>query len=67
MIDSWRDALVDGAYLITAVCFILGLRFLGNPTTARKGNQLGALGMAIFGVSRPICTDNSSRVTVKPC
>jgi NAD(P) transhydrogenase subunit beta len=47
MIDNWREALVDIAYLVTAVCFILGLRFLGNPTTARKGNQLAALGMAI--------------------
>jgi NAD(P) transhydrogenase subunit beta len=47
MIDSWRDALVDGAYIVTAICFILGLRLLGNPSTARKGNQLAALGMAI--------------------
>ena len=57
MIDSWRDALVDGAYLITAVCFILGLRFLGNPTTARKGNQLGALGMAIAVVATLFSSD----------
>ena len=57
MIDSWRDALVDGAYLITAVCFILGLRLLGNPTTARKGNQLGALGMAIAVVATLFSSD----------
>jgi NAD(P) transhydrogenase subunit beta len=57
MIDSWRDALVDGAYLVTAVCFILGLRFLGNPTTARKGNQLGALGMAIAVVATLFSSD----------
>ncbi|HET9659235.1 MAG TPA: NAD(P)(+) transhydrogenase (Re/Si-specific) subunit beta [Thermomicrobiales bacterium] len=57
MIDNWRDALVDGAYLITAVCFILGLRFLGNPTTARKGNQLGALGMAIAVIATLFSSD----------
>jgi NAD(P) transhydrogenase subunit beta len=57
MIDSWRDALVDGAYLITAVCFILGLRFLGNPSTARKGNQLGALGMAIAVIATLFSSD----------
>ena len=51
MIDNWREALVDVAYLITAVCFILGLRFLGNPNTARKGNQLAALGMGIAVVA----------------
>lgn len=57
MIDNWRDALVDGAYLVTAVCFILGLRFLGNPNSARKGNQLAALGMAIAVVATLFSSD----------
>jgi proton-translocating NAD(P)+ transhydrogenase subunit beta len=47
MIDNWRDAIVDLAYLVTAVCFIVGLKFLGNPARARKGNQVAAVGMAI--------------------
>jgi NAD(P) transhydrogenase subunit beta len=34
-------------YLITIVTFILALRFLSNPATARRGNQIGALGMLI--------------------
>ena len=34
-------------YLITIVTFILALRFLSNPATARRGNQIGALGMLV--------------------
>lgn len=38
-------------YLIGSVTFILGLKFLGNPATARKGNLMAAFGMiiSIFG------------------
>ena len=34
-------------YLITIVTFILALRFLSNPAHARRGNQIGALGMLL--------------------
>jgi proton-translocating NAD(P)+ transhydrogenase subunit beta len=34
-------------YLITIVTFILALRFLSNPATARRGNQIGAAGMVL--------------------
>jgi NAD(P) transhydrogenase subunit beta len=34
-------------YLITIVTFILALRFLSNPATARRGNWIGAIGMLI--------------------
>ena len=38
-------------YLIASVTFILGLKMLSNPVTARKGNLIAAFGMtvAIFG------------------
>ncbi len=38
-------------YLIASVTFILGLKLLGKPQTARKGNLIAAFGMslAIFG------------------
>lgn len=38
-------------YLLASVSFIAGLKFLGNPATARKGNIYAAIGMtiAIFG------------------
>src|SRR2546423_15408351 len=37
----------DLAYLATIVAFIVALRFLSHPATARRGNQIGAVGMLI--------------------
>jgi NAD(P) transhydrogenase subunit beta len=34
-------------YLVTIVTFVLALRFLSNPATARRGNQIGAVGMLV--------------------
>ena len=34
-------------YLVAAVCFVLALRGLSSPTTARQGNLIGIAGMAI--------------------
>lgn len=38
-------------YLIASITFILGLKMLSNPSSARKGNTIAAIGMAlaIFG------------------
>ena len=38
---------VNLLYLITIVCFVLALRFLSSPATARRGNWIGAVGMAV--------------------
>ncbi len=35
------------AYLVASVCFILGLKRLGSPATARAGNRLSGVGMLI--------------------
>src|SRR3954469_21466423 len=37
----------DFAYLATIIAFILALRFLSSPATARRGNWIGAIGMLI--------------------
>ena len=34
-------------YLIPIASFILALRFLSNPAHARRGNQIGAVGMLV--------------------
>ena len=47
MIDNWHDAIVDLAYLVSAVTFIFGLKFLSTPVRARRGNQLATVGMII--------------------
>jgi NAD(P) transhydrogenase subunit beta len=41
---------VQVAYLVAAVCFILALRGLSSPRTARRGNQIGAIGALIASV-----------------
>lgn len=35
------------SYLIASIAFIIGLKFLGHPETARKGNIIAAIGMFI--------------------
>jgi H+-translocating NAD(P) transhydrogenase subunit beta len=46
-----RVVLINVAYLIAAVCFIVGLKMLSSPATARRGNQIAALGMAVAVVA----------------
>jgi len=38
-------------YIISAICFIIGLKGLSNPKTARRGNLFSAVGMGIAIVS----------------
>ncbi|MBT3771269.1 MAG: NAD(P)(+) transhydrogenase (Re/Si-specific) subunit beta [Euryarchaeota archaeon] len=44
MIDA---AYIDIGYLFSAALFILGLKKLGHPRTAPKGNQYGMMGMGL--------------------
>ena len=41
------DVVAEYLYLTSAVLFIIGLKRLGSPATARAGNRLAALAMAI--------------------
>ena len=47
MSESVRLALINIAYLIAAVMFIVGLKGLTHPRTAVRGNITGALGMLL--------------------
>ena len=42
-----NQSLTSFAYLVAAVLFILALRGLSHPTTSRRGNKMGIIGMAI--------------------
>ncbi len=46
-----KTNLIDLTYLIAAVLFILGLKRLLSPATARGGNQLASLGMLVAVVA----------------
>ncbi|HEX6533178.1 MAG TPA: NAD(P)(+) transhydrogenase (Re/Si-specific) subunit beta [Gemmatimonadaceae bacterium] len=42
-----RESIIAVAYIVASVLFIFGLKRLSSPATARSGNQLAAVGMAI--------------------
>ncbi|MDA0873550.1 MAG: NAD(P)(+) transhydrogenase (Re/Si-specific) subunit beta [Bacteroidetes bacterium] len=46
-----KQNLIEIAYLVSAIMFIYGLKRLQSPATARKGNQLAALGMLVAVVA----------------
>ena len=48
-------------YLISAGLFIFGLKMLGHPRTAPRGNQLGAMGMLMAVVTVLLETDLVTR------
>ncbi|MEZ5190875.1 MAG: NAD(P)(+) transhydrogenase (Re/Si-specific) subunit beta [Schumannella sp.] len=43
-----------GLYLFAAVCFILALKGLSSPKTARRGNLLGAFGALVARHGVPV-------------
>ena len=47
MSDELRTTVMQGAYVVAALLFIFGLKALSSPATARTGNRLAAVGMAI--------------------
>ena len=44
---SLNLSLLEICYLIASVTFVIGLKFMGNPKTARRGNLIGAFGMTV--------------------
>ena len=48
---------VELLYLVAAVCFILALKGLSSPRTARRGNLIGAAGAAIALLTTFFSTD----------
>ncbi len=40
------DTFIRLVYIVAAGCFVLGLHLMNSPATARRGNQLSAVGMA---------------------
>ncbi len=44
---STTQLLIDAAYIVTGICFIVGLRLMNSPATARRGNSVSIAGMVI--------------------
>ncbi len=56
------SALAQGVYLVAAICFVLGLAGLSAQETARRGNVLGMVGMALaLGATVVLALDRSER------
>jgi NAD(P) transhydrogenase subunit beta len=55
-----RLTLIHVAYLVAAICFIIALKGLSGPKTARLGNLIGAAGM-IVAVGLTFATPGLSR------
>jgi len=53
---------VDLAYLLSAVCFILALKGLSSPKSARRGNLIGAAGAAIAVVTVLVGTEGLAHI-----
>ena len=51
---------IDSAYLVTGIAFIVGLRLLSHPKTARTGNLISMAGMALALVATGFMLDFSA-------
>jgi NAD(P) transhydrogenase subunit beta len=51
---------IDAAYLVTGIAFIVGLRLLSHPKTARTGNLISMAGMALALIATGFMLDFSA-------
>jgi NAD(P) transhydrogenase subunit beta len=54
------SAIVSLAYLLSGICFILALRGLASPASARQGNLFGIFGMAVAIINTLFLLEASS-------
>jgi NAD(P) transhydrogenase subunit beta len=56
---DYSQTLIDLGYVVASILFILGIKMLGRPERARRGNLVSALGMliAIVAVLFECCLD----------
>lgn len=47
MSPETREILINSAYIVASIMFVLGLKMLGRQATARKGNLISGIGMLI--------------------
>ena len=54
------SSLLDLGYLVSATLFIFGIKMLGSPKTAPKGNMYGAVGMLVAVLNSNLTHINSN-------
>ncbi|MEE4383196.1 MAG: NAD(P)(+) transhydrogenase (Re/Si-specific) subunit beta [Pseudomonadales bacterium] len=54
---SLSNEVINFAYIVSAALFVFGLKMLGHPDSARRGNLLSAVGMAIAVVVTLLARD----------
>lgn len=59
--------LINLVYVVSAVLFIFGLKMMGHPDTARKGNMLSGIGMLIAVVATLFSNDILSYGSIIVC
>ena len=52
-----RDAIISLSYLFASACFVLALKWLSHPTTARRGVKTGEIGMVVAIAATLVKTD----------
>jgi NAD(P) transhydrogenase subunit beta len=53
-------------YVLSAICFILALKGLSSPTTARRGNLIGMVGMAAAILTTIFYVSTTSAARINP-
>ncbi len=59
-----ENLLLNLSYLIASVGFIIGLKMLGSPKTARKGNLIAAFGMTLAILATIFIYPSTAHITV---
>jgi len=58
------EIILEFSYLVAAVCFIIGLKLLSHPDTAKRGNLWAAFGMLLAMVTTIVLHRDSSGANI---
>ncbi|HLH59838.1 MAG TPA: NAD(P)(+) transhydrogenase (Re/Si-specific) subunit beta [Streptosporangiaceae bacterium] len=54
---------IQFVYVIAAACFVIGLHLMNSPATARRGNQVSTVGMAVAMIATLVLLIHDGTVT----
>ena len=53
--DNQARSIIDVCYIVAAILFIVGLKMLSSPSSARRGNLISSVGMLV-AIAATLCT-----------